>query len=165
VNNISKLEFREATLQDESALLPMMRSLAEQEPGKIVFDEATARTTFRRFLSLPSFGRVWLLYEGSALAGYIILTVGFSFEFHGHDAFIDELYIVPSCRRRGYGRQAVTFVEQKAREMGVNAIHLEVDDGNDPANELYRRCGYEDHERFLMTKWVNPRNRESKVPR
>ena len=39
--------------------------------------------------------------------------------------------------------------------MGINAIHLEVDDGNDPALELYRQTGYEDHDRFLMTKWVN----------
>ena len=133
----------------------MMRSLAEQEPGKIVFDESAACATFRRFLSLPGFGRVWLLFDGPTLAGYIILTIGFSFEFHGHDAFIDELYIGPAHRQRGFGRQAVAFVEQKAREMGVNAIHLEVDDGNDPALELYRRTGYEDHDRFLMTKWVN----------
>jgi ribosomal protein S18 acetylase RimI-like enzyme len=152
---LSELEFREVGLQDEAALMPMMRSLAEQEPGKIVFNEAVARTTFRRFLALPQFGRIWLLFDGPDLAGYIILTIGFSFEFHGHDAFIDELYIAPAYRRRGYGRQAVAFVEQKAREMGVNAIHLEVDDGNDPALELYRRAGYEDHDRFLMTKWVN----------
>ena len=39
--------------------------------------------------------------------------------------------------------------------MGVNAIHLEVDRGNDPACELYRRAGYQDHDRFLMTKWLN----------
>jgi len=135
--------------------MPMMRSLAEQEPGKIVFDEAIARATLRRFLKLPQFGRIWLVFDGVDLAGYIILTVGFSFEFHGHDAFIDELYIAPAYRRRGFGRRAVEYVEQKAREMGVNAIHLEVDDGNDPALELYRRTGYEDHDRFLMTKWVN----------
>ena len=135
--------------------MSMMRSLAEQEPGKIVFDEAIARATFRRFLTLPQFGRIWLVFDGVDLAGYIILTIGFSFEFHGHDAFIDELYIAPAYRRRGFGRRAVEYVEQMAREMGVNAIHLEVDDGNDPALELYRRTGYEDHDRFLMTKWVD----------
>jgi len=132
----------------------MMRLLAEQEPGKIQFDESAARTAFREFLSLPAFGRAWLLCENQEAVGYIVLTIGFSFEFHGHDAFIDELYVDAACRRRGYGRQAVEFVEKRAREMGVNAIHLEVDDGNDPALELYRRTGYEDHDRFLMTKWL-----------
>jgi ribosomal protein S18 acetylase RimI-like enzyme len=151
---MSSLEFREAIPGDEAVLLPMMRALAQQDPEVIPFDESSARAAFHQFLSLPAFGRIWLLYEGAALVGYIILTVGFSFEFRGHDAFIDELYIIPAHRRRGVGRQAMAFVEQKAREMGVHAIHLEVDPGNDSALELYRRSGYVDHNRFLMTKWL-----------
>jgi ribosomal protein S18 acetylase RimI-like enzyme len=154
VSNVPELTIREATLQDEGDLLRMMRLLAEQEPGKIRFDETAARATFRRFLSLPAFGRVWLLSAADLPVGYIVLTIGFSFEFHGHDGFIDELYIDSDCRRRGYGKQAVAFLEERSREMGVNAIHLEVDQGNHPAFELYRRTGYEDHDRFLMTKWL-----------
>jgi ribosomal protein S18 acetylase RimI-like enzyme len=145
---------REAILQDEPELLRMMRLLAEQEPGKIQFDESAARATFRKFLSLPAFGRIWIFHDGTNPAGYIVLSIGFSFEFHGHDAFIDELYIDAAYRRRGFGREAVAYLEEKAREMGVNAVHLEVDRGNDPAFELYRRAGYEDHDRFLMTKWL-----------
>ena len=152
------LQFLEATLDDEALLVAMMRCLAEHQPGAIKFDESAARSAFRQFLSLPSFGRAWLLYAGPALVGYIILTIGFSFEFHGHDAFIDELYIAPAHRLRGFGRQAIAFIEQKAREMGVNAVHLEVDRGNDPALELYRRTGYRDHDRFLMTKWLRGGN-------
>lgn len=153
--NVPVLEFREAIPGDESVLLPMMRGLAEQEPGPVPFDESAARLAFRQFLSLPAFGRIWLMYDGAAPVGYIILTVGFSFEFRGHDAFIDELYIVPAERRRGCGREAMAFVEQQAREMGVHAIHLEVDRGNDAALELYRHTGYKDHDRLLMTKWLN----------
>jgi ribosomal protein S18 acetylase RimI-like enzyme len=153
---VSRLVIREATLQDEAELLRMMLLLAEHPPGAITFDEAKARTALRKFLFLPAFGGVWLLFEGNATVGYIVLTLGFSFEFHGHDAFIDELYIDAAHRRRGFGRQALEFAEKKARERGVNAIHLEVDRGNDAAFELYRRVGYEDHQRFLMTKWLNP---------
>jgi ribosomal protein S18 acetylase RimI-like enzyme len=149
------LEFREAVLGDEAAIIPMMQALAKQDPEVIPFDESAARTAVHQFLSLPEFGRIRLFYHGPALVGYIILTIGFSFEFRGHDAFIDELYIVPAHRCRGFGRQAMGFVEQEARKMGVNAIHLEVDHGNDPALELYRRTGYKDHQRFLMTKWLN----------
>ena len=152
---MSPLVIREATLQDEAQLFRMMRNLAEQEPGKIKFDEAAARATFRQFLSLPAFGKAWILCADNKPVGYIVLTLGFSFEFHGHDAFIDELYVDAAYRRRGFGREAVAFVEKKAREMGVNAIHLEVDRGNDPAFELYRRTGYADHDRFLMTKWLH----------
>ena len=151
---MSELAVREATLRDEAELLRMMRNLAAHEPGAIPFDESAARAAFRQFLSWPAFGRVWILCEKDWPAGYIILTLGFSFEFHGHDAFIDELYVEPACRRRGYGRQAIAFVEKKAREMGVHALHLEVDHGNDPAIDLYRRAGYVDHQRHLMTQWL-----------
>ena len=44
-------------------------------------------------------------------------------------------------RGRGIGRQAMEFVEVAAAELGVNAIHLEVSHGNDPAIGLYRRAG------------------------
>jgi ribosomal protein S18 acetylase RimI-like enzyme len=155
VSSPAQLLIRKAARKDEEELLRMMRALAEQEPGKIAFDVAAARAAFRKFLKLPSFGSVWLLHESKTLVGYIVLTLGFSFEFRGHDAFIDELYIQPEHRGRGYGRRAVEFVEAKAREMGVNALHLEVDHGNEAALELYRRSGYKDHERFLMTKWLS----------
>jgi len=152
--SLSSFEIREALLSDEADLIPMMRALAQQEPEVIPFNDSAVRVAFYQFLSLPDFGRIWLFYDGPALIGYIILAIGFSFEFRGHDAFIDELYIIPSHRRRGLGRQAMAFVEQEARKMGVNAIHLEVDRGNDSALELYRRTGYKDHDRFLMTKWL-----------
>ena len=152
---MSERTIREATLQDEAELLRMMRLLDEQESALIKFDETALSAAFRQFLALPAFGGIWILCEGNQTVGYVVLTVGFSFEFRGHDAFIDELYIDAAYRRRGYGRRALAFAEERAREMGVNAIHLEVDHGNNPALELYRRTGYKDHDRFLMTKWLN----------
>jgi ribosomal protein S18 acetylase RimI-like enzyme len=47
------------------------------------------------------------------------------------------------------------FVEQVARQCGGNALHLEVSRDNNAAVELYRRAGYLDHGRYLMTKWLD----------
>src|SRR5262249_12092630 len=100
------------------------------------------------------FGRAWLFSVNDELAGYVILTLGYSFEYRGREAFIDELFVESKFRGEGLGRQAMEFVEQRARELGVNVVHLEVDRGNDPALALYRRTGYVDHDRYLMTKWL-----------
>jgi ribosomal protein S18 acetylase RimI-like enzyme len=154
---VAGVVFRLAILKDEAILLRMMRNLAEQEPGAYFFDEPVVRDVLRKFLGSPDLGQAWVFFEGEMPVGYIVLTFGYSFEFHGRDAFIDELYIEPQYRRRGIGRRAMQFVEERARELGVNAIHLEVDDGNDPAASLYRLAGYEDHSRFLMTKWLKAR--------
>jgi ribosomal protein S18 acetylase RimI-like enzyme len=148
--------FRPASPQDEQVLLRMMRSLAEQEPGAYYFDEPVVRDGLRKFLANPELGKAWVFIDAETPVGYIVLTFGYSFEYHGRDSFVDELYIEPQYRRQGIGRRAMQFVEERARELGVNAIHLEVDQGNDPAAGLYRRAGYDDHARFLMTKWLKP---------
>jgi ribosomal protein S18 acetylase RimI-like enzyme len=148
--------FRPATREDEQSLLRMMRNLAEQDPGAYFFNEAAVRDVLRTFLVSPDLGLAWLFYEDETPVGYIVLTFGYSFEYHGRDSFIDELYIEPQYRRQGIGKRAMQFVEERALQFGVNAIHLEVDQGNDPAAELYRRAGYNDQARFLMTKWLKP---------
>ena len=153
MNSSAAAEIREAKAQDLPALLRMMRSLAEQPPA-IPFDEDEVRAALDKFLGHAVLGHAWLLWLGEKPAGYVILTLGYSFEFRGRDAFIDELYIEPGFRRRGLGRRALEFLEEKARASGVNALHLEVDRGNDPAMELYRRTGYENHGRHLLTKWL-----------
>ena len=152
MSSVSQVTFRPATKEDEADLLRMMRKLAEQEPGAYFFDELVVRRVLREFLANLNLGKVWIFSEGAAPAGYIVLTLGYSFEYHGRDAFVDELYVEPQYRRRGIARQTLRFVEEQAREMGVQAVHLEVDHGNDPAKELYRGSGYEDHGRYLMTK-------------
>jgi ribosomal protein S18 acetylase RimI-like enzyme len=154
VSNVPQVIFRPAAKDDEANLLRMMRALAEQEPGAYYFNEHAVRRVLRRFLGDPSLGKAWIFSDGANIAGYIVLTLGYSFEYHGRDAFVDELYVEPQYRRRGIGREAVKFVERQARTMGVTALHLEVDHGNDPALELYQRAGYQDHDRYLMTKWL-----------
>jgi ribosomal protein S18 acetylase RimI-like enzyme len=148
------ITFRAATGEDAPILLRMMRNLAEQDPGAYFFDEPIVREALHKFLADGNLGETWMFFDGATPAGYIILTFGFSFEFHGRDAFIDELYVEPDYRRQGLGRRAMQFIEERALECGVNAIHLEVDAGNTAAEELYRRAGYSGHSRFLMTKWL-----------
>jgi hypothetical protein len=47
------------------------------------------------------------------------------------------------------------FVEKCAGDLGATpSISKSI--GNDPAVELYRRAGYHDHARFLMTMWRKP---------
>jgi ribosomal protein S18 acetylase RimI-like enzyme len=139
--------------RDFPVLLGMMRSLAEHSPA-IAFDEGEVRAALRTFLAHREFGGSWLISLREQVAGYVILTLGYSFEYRGRDAFVDELYIEPEFRRMGLGRRALGFAEERARKLGVNALHLEVDAGNDAALELYRRAGYASQGRHLMTKWL-----------
>ena len=156
MNSSQAVEIREVKATDAPALLRMMRNLAEHPPA-IPFDEGEVRAALEKFRGDAELGQAWLLWLADKPVGYVILTLGYSFEFRGRDAFVDELYIEPEFRRMGLGRSAMEFLEKRARELGVNAVHLEVDRSNDAAAELYRRAGYADQGRHLMTKWLRPR--------
>jgi ribosomal protein S18 acetylase RimI-like enzyme len=49
----------------------------------------------------------------------------------------------------------LALVEAKARAFGVRRIFLEVERHNRVIG-LYRRAGYADHDRFLMSKLLSP---------
>jgi len=154
VSNEQAIRYEPARLEHAEIFLSMMRALEGADPGTTPFDERRRRAIFEDFTKEASFGRAWLIFAGEKLAGYVILTLGFSFEYRGRDAYIDELYLEKQFRGRGIGRKTMQFVEEAARGLGVNAIHLEASQGNTAAMELYRRTGFVDHERRLMTKWL-----------
>ena len=156
-SNAQEIRFEPERPDHADIIIAMMRALEEADPGTTAFDEAQRRAIYDRFVRdrESTYGKAWLICCGAEYVGYVVLTISFSFEYRGYDAFIDELYIAEEYRRKGIGRRAMEFVEVEAVELGVNAIHLEVTDGNDPAIGLYRRVGYAGNERFLMTKWLN----------
>jgi ribosomal protein S18 acetylase RimI-like enzyme len=62
----------------------------------------------------------------------------------GHlSAFIYDFMIDEEYRRKGYGKQALTALEEKAKEMNLDTISLHVFGHNKAAIALYHRVGYE----------------------
>ncbi len=57
--------------------------------------------------------------------------------------FIFELRVDERFRGKGYGKQAMLLIEEKAREMGLQSIGLHVFAYNDVARSLYEKLGYE----------------------
>jgi ribosomal protein S18 acetylase RimI-like enzyme len=145
--------FRLATDSDIDTLIGMMREFYAIDAYP--FDEGAARRALEGLLRDPALGRVWLIHDGDTAIGYVVLTFGYSLEFHGRDAFVDELFVRPSHRRRGVGTRAMRLVEGVCRDLGVHALHLEVERANAVAQHLYRTFGLQDHARYLMTKWIS----------
>lgn len=118
----------------------------------LLSDRQKAEAALIELLEDQTFGYVWLIRGDTVPAGYIVLTLGYSLEYHGRDAFIDEFYLRAPFRGQGWGQIAIAHVEGQARRLGVRAVHLEVERENRAAQALYRKAGYADHDRYLMTK-------------
>lgn len=143
------IELEVAELAEADAILEMMERFYAEE--RYSFDREKARSALVPFLADANLGRAWIVKDGEAAVGYFMLTLGWSLEYGGRDAFVDELFVSPSHRGRGLGRRALDVIAEACRELGVQALHLEVEKDN-PAAELYRRWGFEDHGRRMMTR-------------
>ncbi len=141
-----------AEITDIETLVVFMRDFYKHEA--LSFDEQPARRALQQVMANPFFGRVFLLEFAGEKVGYTVLTFGFSLEFHGRDAFVDELYLVANHRGRGMGKQVLDFLADVCRAEGIAALHLEVERANTMAQEVYRKQGFKDHDRYLLTKWI-----------
>lgn len=142
--------FRAAAADNIAALVGLVRQFYAHE--RIAFDEATVRAGLTTLIGAPALGRVWLIERAGAVAGYLVVTFGFSLECGGRDAFIDELFLIEGQRGQGLGSAALTFAAESCRALGVRALHLEVERINTGAQRLYHRTGFIDHDRYLMTR-------------
>lgn len=95
-------------------------------------------------------GCVYLIGPPRAPIGYIVITFGWSVEFGGLDAIIDELYIRPGVRGRGIASEALIALPRALASGGLRAIHLEVDKTNEKALKLYRRAGFAVRDNYLF---------------
>lgn len=142
--------FRAAAAGDVDAILAMMQRFYALDTYP--FDELQARAAVTTLIEHESYGGIWLIEHAGEMAGYVVLTLGYSLEHLGRDAFIDELYLEPGYRGQGTGARALKHVEEECRRLGVRALHLEVERSNHAAQALYRRWDFQDRDRLLMTK-------------
>lgn len=98
-------------------------------------------------------GQAWFVRVEGQPVGYVVLTFGYSLEFHGRDALLDELYLRDPYRQN-LGATSLKVVQRWAKAQGVNAIHVEVERDNRSAQALYREIEFVDDDSYLLTKWL-----------
>ena len=154
--------FRLADESDTVTLLKFMRAYYAFDGHG--FDQEKARAALTTLLGDRNLGRVWLILDGDAPVGYVVIAFGYSLEWLGRDAFVDEFYLLEDHRGRGWGRRTMDFVEDAARSLNVRALHLEVVRQNTTALEVYRKLGFKEGKSTFLSKWIvqdfsNPRAR------
>ena len=113
-------------------------------------DVEVTKTLFQEFISNEHLGKSWLIYSENEIVGYIILTFIFSFEYGGKIAFLDELFIKETARGKGFGKEAIQFIQQEVPKLSLKLLYLEVEPHNENAQKLYLAHDFELHNRKLM---------------
>jgi ribosomal protein S18 acetylase RimI-like enzyme len=119
------------------------------------FDGDAARRAFSQLLDDDSLGCVWLAEVERTAVGYIVMTLGFSMEFAGRDAFVDDLFVRAAQRGGGFGSALLDTLISECRRRDVRAVHLEVAPDNPRAKRLYASRGFRDRGLELIVLRLN----------
>jgi len=145
-------QFRLAVESDADTLLEFMRAYYAFDGHG--FDRNKARVALARLLRDGNLGLAWLILDGETPVGYVVLCFGYSLEWLGRDAFVDEFYLREEYRGHGWGRKTMAFVEDAARAAGIRAVHLEVVRQNTAALQIYTKMGFQERKSTFLSKWI-----------
>jgi ribosomal protein S18 acetylase RimI-like enzyme len=142
------ISFKPLEIADISIITQMMQDFYAID--NYPMDVEVAKTLFQEFISNEHLGKSWLIYSENEIVGYIILTFIFSFEYGGKIAFVDELFIKETARGKGFGKEAIQFIQSEVPKLSLKLLYLEVEPHNENAQKLYLAHDFELHNRKLM---------------
>lgn len=105
--------------------------------------EEVLRRTLTDALSDNPYLEAYGFEEDGMLVGYSMLAKSYSTEAGGRCIWIEDIYIKPQFRGRGFGTALLTFVEQRYRGK-VARIRIEAEPENERAMAVYHKAGYEE---------------------
>lgn len=144
-----ELMVRAARREDAGALLACARAFHAEDEHPL--DRSGEAALVALADPASPHGRIFVLEQDGAIVGYVALCFGFSIEYGGRDAFIDDLYVAPSFRGRGCAARLYAAAHDEALAAGCRALHLEVMPGN-ATEAWYHRLGFRDRGSKMMSK-------------
>jgi ribosomal protein S18 acetylase RimI-like enzyme len=88
----------------------------------------------------PNLGAAFLAFDEDDCCGIVAC---FKDQQVAARVWLVSMWVAPQVRRRRIGERLVGEIERWAAKNGASQIMLHVTEGNTPAVELYRRCGFE----------------------
>ena len=137
---IERLRITPATERDVPLILRLIKDLAEYErmSNDVVATEEGLRATL--FGPRPA-AEVLIGYAGEEPAGFALFFHNFSTFVGKPGLYLEDLFVVPKFRGRGYGKALLARLAQIAIERNCGRFEWTVLDWNEPAIGFYRKLG------------------------
>src|SRR6185436_7167063 len=139
-DGMTHFEIRTTTEADIPVILQLIRDLAEYEraPDAVVATEAGLREVL--FGSKRS-AEVLLALEVGEPVGFALFFHNFSTWLGRPGLYLEDLFVKPEFRGKGYGRALLVHLAKIARDRGCGRMEWAVLDWNEPAIKFYRTLG------------------------
>jgi GNAT superfamily N-acetyltransferase len=142
------LKIRPAKQEDAGAILQLIKDLAlyEKAPDEVKATENEILETI--FAPNPSVFADLIEIDGQVVA-IAIWFLNYSTWQGKHGIYLEDLYVKPEFRGRGYGKALLQHLAKICLERGYGRFQWWVLDWNSPAIEFYRSLGAE-----AMDEWT-----------
>lgn len=133
-------EIKPAIVADVPVILRLIRELADYEraPNDAVATESQLHEVL--FGEKPS-AEVLLAYEEYEPVGFAVYFFNFSTWLGRPGLYLEDLFVRPEVRGKGYGRALLTRLAQIAQERGCGRMEWAVLNWNEPAIQFYKKLG------------------------
>src|SRR5689334_15781502 len=136
----SPFRIRFAQPEDIPTILDLIHALAEYEraPHEVIATEALLKENL--FGAHPA-AEVLLVEEKGESVGFALFFHNFSTWMGRPGLYLEDLFVRPEKRGRGYGRALLVRLAQIARDRECGRMEWAVLDWNEPAIKFYRKLG------------------------
>ena len=134
------LTIRAATQSDVPIILQLIRDLAtyERAPNEV---SATEEQLVDVLFGEKPAAEVRLAFENETPVGFAVYFFNFSTWLGRPGLYLEDLFVRPEVRGKGYGRALLVDLARIARARGCGRMEWAVLDWNEPAIEFYRKLG------------------------
>ncbi len=138
--NKRNFEIRDATVADIPIILQLIRNLAtyERAPNDVVATEEGLHEVL--FVAEPA-AKVVIAFENTEPIGFAVYFFNFSTWLGRPGLYLEDLFVKPEMRGRGYGRALLVHLAKIARDHNCGRMEWAVLTWNEPAIEFYKKLG------------------------
>ncbi len=135
-----EFRIRAATEEDVPLILRFIRELAEYEklPHECVATEESVRSTL---FGSPRFAEVLIAEVRSEPAGFALFFHSYSTFLARPGIYLEDLYVRPELRGKGYGKALLVRLAQIAAERNCGRLEWAVLTWNEPSIGFYKSLG------------------------
>lgn len=142
------MEFIYAERKDTPVVLKFIKDLAEYEKmqNQVVADEET----LEHWLFDEKKAEVIFAVENGIKVGFALFFYNFSTFLGRAGIYLEDLFVLPEYRKKGYGKALLTKLAQIAVERGCGRLEWWCLDWNKPSIEFYKSMGAEPMEDWTV---------------
>jgi GNAT superfamily N-acetyltransferase len=131
---------RPATSDDVAVILELIRALAtyERAPNEVI---ATEKDLAEVLFGEKPTAEVLLAFENEQAVGFAVFFYNFSTWLGRPGLYLEDLFVRPEDRGKGYGRALLIELAKIARDRRCGRMEWAVLDWNGPAIQFYRKLG------------------------